>query len=234
MPKVGIMAEVSVDIMNDVVIPAKAEKRFNRLISDLLSAYYESETVRSIVDGSAEMSHLEGLSSLQEQLMQASQSVEYMGMIGDSVQMSLDSAKNEFSNIDGVSPKEIKSGIGKTDLEDFKKEVLEEQRQFMSDIRSLLSEVVSGHSRDEESSPKDKEVVQSLSKSIEVKEEEVKKEEVTSGNIQPVVTSPVSEEEFGDFDIVEEGSLNESDEPSGDDLLASLLGDSNSFSFGGS
>lgn len=231
MPKVGIMAEVSVDIMNDVVIPAKAEKRFNRLISDLLSAYYESETVRSIVDGSAEMSHLEGLSSLQEQLMQASQSVEYMGMIGDSVQMSLDSAKDEFSNVEGVSPKEIKSGIGKTDLEDFKKEVLEEQRQFMSDIRSLLSKVVSGHTDVEE--PVSEKVNNYSPKSIKV-EEEVTSKVNTSSEPKPVVTSPVSEEEFGDFDIVEEGSSNESDEPSGDDLLVSLLGDSNSFSFGGS
>ena len=232
MPKVGIMAEVSVDIMNDVVIPAKAEKRFNRLISDLLSAYYESETVRSIVDGSAEMSHLEGLSSLQEQLMQASQSVEYMGMIGDSVQMSLDSAKNEFSNIDGVSPKEIKSGIGKTDLEDFKKEVLEEQRQFMSDIQSLLSEVVSGYPKVEE--PVSEKDSDSSPKSVKAEEEEVTSKVNASSNSQPVVTSPVSEEEFEDFDIVEEGSSNESDEPSGDDLLVSLLGDSNSFSFGGS
>ena len=80
MPKVGIMADVSAEVFENVVSPAKAEKRFNKLVSNLLETYYTNDKVRAFVDGKEEESHIEGLSSLQEQLAQATNSLKYYGV----------------------------------------------------------------------------------------------------------------------------------------------------------
>ena len=90
MPKVGIMTDVSVEVYESVVVPAKGQKRFNRLVSQLLEAYYTSDKVRSIVDGEEALSNLEGLSNLQKQFQGASESVSYRGMVNETIQMGLD------------------------------------------------------------------------------------------------------------------------------------------------
>ena len=71
MPKVGIMVDVSTELLETVINPAKAEKRFKRLVVQLLEAYHSDEKVRAIVDGDEALANLEGLSSLKEQLQQA-------------------------------------------------------------------------------------------------------------------------------------------------------------------
>lgn len=139
MPKVGIMTEVSVEVYESVVVPAKGQKRFNRLVSQLLEAYYTSDKVRSIVDGEEALSNLEGLSNLQKQLQEASESVAYMGMVNETIQMGLDSAKEDIVSED-YGKSEGVSSSGNADLEDFKREVLEGQKSFMDDMRSLMQD----------------------------------------------------------------------------------------------
>ena len=61
MPKVGIMVDVSTELLETVINPAKAEKRFKRLVVQLLEAYRSDEKVRAIVDGDEALTNLEGL-----------------------------------------------------------------------------------------------------------------------------------------------------------------------------
>lgn len=238
MPKVGIMTEVSVEVYESVVVPAKGQKRFNRLVSQLLEAYYTSDKVRSIVDGEEALSNLEGLSNLQKQLQEASESVAYMGMVNETIQMGLDSAKEDIESEDygkskGVSP------VASSDLEDFKREVLEGQKSFMDDMRSLMTDFMAMHSSRlvEEHVIVDKEPVIDTPK---VAVEESKDEEV-SPVVSPVVETHTAEPlpSLDGLDMDDLFDIKEEPEPkvqglSGEDILNNLLGGGgNSFNFGG-
>ena len=238
MPKVGIMTEVSVEVYESVVVPAKGQKRFNRLVSQLLEAYYTSDKVRSIVDGEEALSNLEGLSNLQKQLQEASESVAYMGMVNETIQMGLDSAKEDIESEDygkskGVSP------VASSDLEDFKREVLEGQKSFMDDMRSLMTDFMAMHSSKlvEEPVIVDKEPVIDTPK---VAVEEYKDEEV-SPVVSPVVETHTAEPlpSLDGLDMDDLFDIEEEPEPkvqglSGEDILNNLLGGGgNSFNFGG-
>ena len=222
MPKVGIMADVSAEVFENVVSPAKAEKRFNKLVSNLLETYYANDKVRAFVDGKEEESHIEGLSSLQEQLAQATNSLNTMGLYGDSLQMSLDSAKDDFSDV--ANTERLEAGVSSSnDLEEFKKEILDSQRSFMEEMKSMLSSVLSGSVsvNSSETSSKPKEEVVEVS------------EPVSERSFAPLVSLPsVTEEDPTNlFEVVEEES--KPTDVSGEDILKNLVGMNNSISFGG-
>ena len=243
MPKVGIMTEVSVEVYESVVVPAKGQKRFNRLVSQLLEAYYTSDKVRSIVDGEEALSNLEGLSNLQKQLQEASESVAYMGMVNETIQMGLDSAKEDIESEDYVKSEGVSSSKS-DDLEDFKREVLEGQKSFMEDMRSLMTDFMAMHS----SGAKEVSVVKEepvVVESHKVVDEAPVVTPVVEG-VTPVVTTPVVEvptaEPLPSLDGLDMDDLLEFEEEpetkpqelSGQDILNNLLGGGgNSFNFGG-
>lgn len=238
MPKVGIMTEVSVEVYESVVVPAKGQKRFNRLVSQLLEAYYTSDKVRSIVDGEEALSNLEGLSNLQKQLQEASESVAYMGMVNETIQMGLDSAKEDIESED-YGKSDGSYSVGSSDLEDFKREVLEGQKSFMDDMRSLMTDFMAMHSSKlvEEPVIVDKEPVIDTPK---VAVEESKDEEV-SPVVSPVIETHTAETlpSLDGLDMDDLFDIEEEPEPkvqglSGEDILNNLLGGGgNSFNFGG-
>lgn len=238
MPKVGIMTEVSVEVYESVVVPAKGQKRFNRLVSQLLEAYYTSDKVRSIVDGEEALSNLEGLSNLQKQLQEASESVAYMGMVNETIQMGLDSAKEDIESKD-YGKSDGSYSVGSSDLEDFKREVLEGQKSFMDDMRSLMTDFMAMHSSKVVEKPVvvDKEPVIDIPK---VAVEESKDEEV-SPVVSPVVETHTAEPlpSLDGLDMDDLFDIEEEPEPkvqglSGEDILNNLLGGGgNSFNFGG-
>lgn len=238
MPKVGIMTEVSVEVYESVVVPAKGQKRFNRLVSQLLEAYYTSDKVRSIVDGEEALSNLEGLSNLQKQLQEASESVAYMGMVNETIQMGLDSAKEDIESED-YSKTGGSYSVGSSDLEDFKREVLEGQKSFMDDMRSLMTDFMVMHSSKvvEEPVVAKKEPVTDVPKVVV---EESKEEEV-SPVVSPVVETHTAEPlpSIDGLDVDDLFDIEEEPEPkvqslSGEDILNNLLGGGgNSFNFGG-
>lgn len=222
MPKVGIMVDVSTELLETVINPAKAEKRFKRLVVQLLEAYHSDEKVRAIVDGDEALANLEGLSSLKEQLQQASQTVAYMGMVNESIQLGLDSAKSEFETGEFESKG---TGVRSTDFEDFKQEMLEQQTSFMNDMRSLMQEFITG----------------SVSKPKVTTVEPIKPPVV----VEPVQTSNVPENiiemptpttnyDAGDLlDIEEDVVEDEVSSMSADDILSKLIGSGNEFNLGG-
>lgn len=242
MPKVGIMTEVSVEVYESVVVPAKGQKRFNRLVSQLLEAYYTSDKVRSIVDGEEALSNLEGLSNLQKQLQEASESVAYMGMVNETIQMGLDSAKEDIES-EGYGKSKGVSSSKSDDLEDFKREVLEGQKSFMEDMRSLMTDFMAIHSsngvstREVKESPK----VVEAPKVIETPVVAPVVEEVAPVVTPPVVEVPTAEPlpPLNDLDMndlleFEEEPETKPQELSGQDILNNLLGGGgNSFNFGG-
>ena len=247
MPKVGIMTEVSVEVYESVVVPAKGQKRFNRLVSQLLEAYYTSDKVRSIVDGEEALSNLEGLSNLQKQLQEASESVAYMGMVNETIQMGLDSAKEDIESEDYGKSEGVSSN-GNADLEDFKREVLEGQKSFMEDMRSLMTDFMAMHSANgvvtsnENEEPVVVEAPKVVAEPVVVKEPKV---EVVAPVIEPpvstVVETPTTEAlpslegiDVDDLFDIEEEPETKPQELSGQDILNNLLGGGgNSFNFGG-
>lgn len=222
MPKVGIMVDVSTELLETVINPAKAEKRFKRLVVQLLEAYHSDEKVRAIVDGDEALANLEGLSSLKEQLQQASQTVAYMGMVNESIQLGLDSAKSEFETGEFESKG---TGVRLNEFEDFKQEMLEQQTSFMNDMRSLMQEFITG----------------SVSKPKVTTVEPIKPPVV----VEPVQTSSVPENiiemptpttnyDAGDLlDIEEDVVEDEVSSMSADDILSKLVGSGNEFNLGG-
>lgn len=234
MPKVGIMTEVSVEVYESVVVPAKGQKRFNRLVSQLLEAYYTSDKVRSIVDGEEALSNLEGLSNLQKQLQEASESVAYMGMVNETIQMGLDSAKEDIESED-FGKSEGVSSIKSDDLENFKREVLESQKSFMDDMRSLMTDFMAMHSVNGVSSKEVKEEPVVLKEVPKVTETPVAVEEPKVEVVAPVIeTPPLDDLDVDDLFEIEEELETKPQELSGQDILNNLLGGGgNSFNFGG-
>lgn len=243
MPKVGIMTEVSVEVYESVVVPAKGQKRFNRLVSQLLEAYYTSDKVRSIVDGEEALSNLEGLSNLQKQLQEASESVAYMGMVNETIQMGLDSAKEDIESED-YGRSEGVSSVKSDDLEDFKREVLEGQKSFMEDMRSLMTDFMAMHSSNMGDKPvmvKEEPVVVEAPKVVVEEPKVVEEPRVTPVVTHPVVEVPTAEPlpSLGGIDVDDLFDIEEETEPkpqelSGQDILNNLLGGGgNSFNFGG-
>lgn len=244
MPKVGIMTEVSVEVYESVVVPAKGQKRFNRLVGQLLEAYYTSDKVRSIVDGEEALSNLEGLSNLQKQLQEATDSVAYMGVVNETIQMGLDSAKEDiesedYGKSDGVST------TASSDLEDFKREVLEGQKSFMEDMRFLMTDFMAMHSSSGVATKEVKEEPVKFEAPIVEKETLVSKEPEVRV-VAPVITSPMVEvptaealPSLDNLDMDDLFEIEEEPEPkvqelSGQDILNNLLGGGgNSFNFGG-
>lgn len=241
MPKVGIMTEVSVEVYESVVVPAKGQKRFNRLVSQLLEAYYTSDKVRSIVDGEEALSNLEGLSNLQKQLQEATQSVAYMGMVNETIQMGLDSAKEDIESED-YGRSEGSSFVGGSDLEDFKREVLEGQKSFMEDMRSLMTDFMAMHSSNGVSEPVgvnepvtvEAPVVEAPKVVVEEPKVEVVAPVVTPPVTPVVDTPPLDDLDMDDLFEIEEEPETKPQELSGQDILNNLLGGGgNSFNFGG-
>lgn len=222
MPKVGIMVDVSTELLETVINPAKAEKRFKRLVVQLLEAYHSDEKVRSIVDGDEALANLEGLSSLKEQLQQASETVAYMGMVNESIQLGLDSAKSEFETGEFESKG---TGVRSTDFEDFKQEMLEQQTSFMNDMRSLMQEFISG----------------SVSKpsvaTVEPIEPPVVVEPVQTVNVpENIIEMPTPTTNYDAGDLLDFEEVPEEDEVSSmsaDDILSKLVGSGNEFNLGG-
>lgn len=222
MPKVGIMVDVSTELLETVINPAKAEKRFKRLVVQLLEAYHSDEKVRAIVDGDEALANLEGLSSLKEQLQQASQTVAYMGMVNESIQLGLDSAKSEFETGEFESKG---TGVRLNEFEDFKQEMLEQQTSFMNDMRSLMQEFITG----------------SVSKPKVATAEPIE----TPVIVEPVQTSSVPENiiemptpttNYDEGDLLDIEEVPEEDEVSSmsaDDILSKLVGSGNEFNLGG-
>lgn len=234
MPKVGIMTEVSVEVYESVVVPAKGQKRFNRLVSQLLEAYYTSDKVRSIVDGEEALSNLEGLSNLQKQLQEASESVAYMGMVNETIQMGLDSAKEDIES-EGYTEGGGVSSVGSSDLEDFKREVLEGQKSFMDDMRSLMTDFMSMHSSNGVSKPVEVSEPVVEAPKVVTKEQPVVVEAPKVEVVAPVIeTPPLNDLDMDDLLEFEEEPETKPQELSGQDILNNLLGGGgNSFNFGG-
>ena len=222
MPKVGIMVDVSTELLETVINPAKAEKRFKRLVVQLLEAYHSDEKVRAIVDGDEALANLEGLSSLKEQLQQASQTVAYMGMVNESIQLGLDSAKSEFETGEFESKG---TGVRLNEFEDFKQEMLEQQTSFMNDMRSLMQEFITG----------------SVSKpsvaTVEPIEPPVIVEPVQTISVPENIIempTPTTNYDAGDLlDIEEDVVEDEVSSMSADDILSKLVGSGNEFNLGG-
>ena len=222
MPKVGIMVDVSTELLETVIKPAKAEKRFKRLVVQLLEAYHSDEKVRAIVDGDEALANLEGLSSLKEQLQQASQTVAYMGMVNESIQLGLDSAKSEFETGEFESKG---TGIRLNEFEDFKQEMLEQQTSFMNDMRSLMQEFITG----------------SVSKpkvtTVETIEPPVVVEPVQTSSVpENIIEMPTPTTNYDAGDLLDFEEVPEEDEVSSmsaDDILSKLVGSGNEFNLGG-
>jgi hypothetical protein len=222
MPKVGIMVDVSTELLETVINPAKAEKRFKRLVVQLLEAYHSDEKVRAIVDGDEALANLEGLSSLKEQLQQASQTVAYMGMVNESIQLGLDSAKSEFETGEFESKG---TSVRSTDFEDFKQEMLEQQTSFMNDMRSLMQEFITG----------------SVSKpkvtTVEPIEPPVVVEPVQTSSVpENIIEMPTPTTNYDAGDLLDFEEVPEEDEVSSmsaDDILSKLVGSGNEFNLGG-
>lgn len=222
MPKVGIMVDVSTELLETVINPAKAEKRFKRLVVQLLEAYHSDEKVRAIVDGDEALANLEGLSSLKEQLQQASQTVAYMGMVNESIQLGLDSAKSEFETGEFESKG---TSVRSNDFEDFKQEMLEQQTSFMNDMRSLMQEFITGSV----SKPKVT-TVEPIEPPVVV--EPVQTSSVPENIIE--MPTPTSNYDAGDLlDIEEDVVEDEVSSMSADDILSKLVGSGNEFNLGG-
>lgn len=222
MPKVGIMVDVSTELLETVINPAKAEKRFKRLVVQLLEAYHSDEKVRAIVDGDEALANLEGLSSLKEQLQQASQTVAYMGMVNESIQLGLDSAKSEFETGEFESKG---TGTRLNEFEDFKQEMLEQQTSFMNDMRSLMQEFITGSV----SKPKVT-TVEPIEPPVVV--EPVQTSSVPENIIE--MPTPTTNYDAGDLlDIEEDVVEDEVSSMSADDILSKLVGSGNEFNLGG-
>lgn len=222
MPKVGIMVDVSTELLETVINPAKAEKRFKRLVVQLLEAYRSDEKVRAIVDGDEALANLEGLSSLKEQLQQASQTVAYMGMVNESIQLGLDSAKSEFETGEFESKG---TSIRSNEFEDFKQEMLEQQTSFMNDMRSLMQEFITG----------------SVSKpkvaTVEPTEPTITVEPVQTSSVpENIIEMPTPTTNYDASDLLDFEEVPEEDEVSSmsaDDILSKLIGSGNEFNLGG-
>ena len=127
-----------------------------------------------------------------------------------------------------ILSKEVKPKSN-SDFDEFRKEILNEQKSFMEDIKSMLSNlVVGGVSVQSEDVPTPQ--IQTL------EEEEIVElpEKVSVERAESSIAPPMGDGDgFGDFTIEEVSPTEEGSTSSGDDILASLMGGGNSMVFGG-
>ena len=169
-----------------------------------------------------------------------------MGMVNETIQMGLDSAKEDIES-ENYGKSNGVSSSGNADLEDFKREVLEGQKSFMEDMRSLMTDFMAVHSTNGVTSKDNEEPVVVKETPVVVEAPKVVLEEtpvvapVTAVVTPPVVEVPTAEPlpslegiDVDDLFDIEEEPEPKPQELSGQDILNNLLGGGgNSFNFGG-
>lgn len=148
MKKTNVMIEVSDSLYDSIVQPYKKRKEFGKLVVQLLEAYSSNDKIygyiNGVMDGIAEEENKELLKDLQNM----AQSLNMMGILQDQVESYTDEGLNYFSEKSNSENNDIKPPVSDFDKAKDEKaltrdDVIEIVNESMSDVKSMLSQVVS-------------------------------------------------------------------------------------------
>lgn len=212
---VSIMVDVSDDVFYDVVKPAKSEKKFKKLITNLLIAYANNSEVRKIVDGSIENDDLIGIKSLKEKVEKVSQTAYNIGEINKSNISSIDGALEDINH-------EVNASRGiDGELKHLLDCNLKMQQDFMSTVTNMLQLVLTNNT------PSNVTVPNTIETPVPQTNEVLQEPQVP---ITPVFNFDDDDDDDGGFEETDSpaNSVEESlTDPN--DFINNLLGDGNSF-----
>lgn len=177
--KVNVMAEVSQEVYDTVVVPHKRSKTFTSVIETLIEGYYSNVYIRSFVDDSLEGEQQQSSDVLNEIINNMHQGLANMGVYTDEMKSNSQDGIDAF----GKKAEETKKEMEDINAQEIKsvKESVEELKNQNEEIMSMLKSFMSAGTP-----------------MVQKPTEEVKKAETTTSSVEDVEWS--DEELFGTDD----------------------------------
>lgn len=117
MKKTSVLIEVSEDLYQDIVEPAKKSKSFSKLVVKLLEAYWENDSIYSYINGSLDGLREEENEELLKSLNSMQESLSMIDVLGNQAETLMEEGLGTFSDIGGTDYEVSKaeSGIDRAD-----------------------------------------------------------------------------------------------------------------------
>lgn len=184
---VRILAEVSDEINENLVIPMKKQKTFGKLVVKLLEGYYNVDAIRGYIEGTIDIEEKEDNDELQESLREMQRSLGILDMSLDEAEAVVEEGKSTFEEgaYGSSSSEKSKDGyVTKDEVEDIVKSSINELKELILNMQVVSKEVVKEVPKQTTTVVKDKQKVV-----------EVKKEETMAPIVHDGVIREISEED---------------------------------------
>ena len=214
MKKTNILIEVSDDLYEDIVEPAKKSKTFSKLVVKLLEAYRENDSIYSYINGSLDGLREEENEELLKSLSNMANSLSMLDALSSQAESMVDEGVRAFSeyntvvkepSIEGVLPlasvvEENKNSNSLT-REEVEEIVVNTVSKSLSGIEGMLKQLMENSS-------------------TVIREVKVSEEKVSTKIKQPLGDTIVEKE----IDLFEDEEIDEESAKEAEDALSSLLG----------
>lgn len=177
--KVNVMAEVSQEVYDTVVVPHKRSKTFTSVIETLIEGYYSNVYIRSFVDDSLEGEQQQSSDVLNEIINNMHQGLANMGVYTDEM---------KSNSQDGIDAFGKKAEETKKEMEDINAQEIKSVKESVEELKNQTEEIMSML----------KSFMSSSTPIVQQPTEEVKKAETSTSSVEDVEWS--DEEIFGTDD----------------------------------
>ena len=177
--KVNVMAEVSQEVYDTVVVPHKRSKTFTSVIETLIEGYYSNVYIRSFVDDSLEGEQQQSSDVLNEIINNMHQGLANMGVYTDEM---------KSNSQDGIDAFGKKAEETKKEMEDINAQEIKSVKESVEELKNQNEEIMSMLKR----------FMSSSTPIVQQPTEEAKKAETSTSSVEDVEWS--DEELFGTDD----------------------------------
>lgn len=176
MKKTNVMIEVTDDIYEDIVAPFKKKKSFGKLITMLLEAYANNDSIYSYINGAMDGLENEATEELLKDLNSMAESLSMLGALSSEAEAVIDNGQRAFDDFSTKATEDAKkvketNGISREDVVEIVEDSVSEIKDM---LKQLLSNGVTVNStintpKSEEKVPEEKYVAEEISKEDEEK-----------------------------------------------------------------
>lgn len=144
MKKTNILVEVDDDLYENIVLPYKKKKSFGKLVVQLLTAYYENESIYSYINGAIDEMHDEAKEELLKDLQSMANSLNSLGMLQNEAEVTVDNGFSEFKDFGNTANTVNTEDYNESNHtpEITKEDVVNIVNDSLKDIKSMLDELL--------------------------------------------------------------------------------------------
>lgn len=148
MKRTNVFIEVSDEVYDAVIAPSKAKKSFGKLMCMLLEAYAYNDSIYSYINGAMDELEDKATEELLKDLGMMSQSLSMFSALESQAEVISDNGHKAFEDFADSASRDIeRNNSGRVDKDNgfiTRDEVLDIINTGMSDIKSMLKDVLSG------------------------------------------------------------------------------------------